>query len=294
MQYNIIIGLEVHIGLKTKTKCFCDCQNDYNASINQNICPVCKGLPGTVPSINKEAVIKTISAGLLLNGNINNKTIFERKHLFFPSLSKGYQTTQYKCPIAVNGFLKINNKKILISRIQLEEESANLIKDKNKIIINYNRSGLPVVEIVSDFRQTDGFTSGKEVVEFLLKLREIFVLNNLSDCDFDNGQMRVDISISLTAKNNENLGTRVEIKNLNSVESILKAVDYEISRQERLLRSGKEIYQEIRKWDDVKNETFMTREKPNTEDYRYINDPDLFAIEIDEKEINKIKKTLKF
>ena len=279
------IGLEIHIELKTKTKMFCSCKNDPDEKKpNTNICPVCLGHPGTLPVINEEAVKKTIKSGLALNCEISSFSFFERKNYFYPDLPKGYQISQYSTPLCKNGYLEIEGKRIKIRRIHLEEDTGRLIHEKGYSLVDFNRSGVPLMELVTE----PDIESAKEARKFAQELQLIMRYLNVSDADMEKGQMRVEANISLS-KEKGKLGKKVEIKNLNSFKSVEEAIDYEIKRQKEILESGKNIVQETRGWDDVKKRTFSQREKEEEKDYRYFPEPDLPPLEIKPEMISSIK-----
>src|SRR3989344_4077373 len=245
-----VIGLEIHVELKTKTKMFCDSLNDPDEKhSNINICPICLGHPGTLPVINKEAVNKVIMTGLALNCHIAEDTFFERKHYFYPDLPKGYQISQYQKPLCENGHLDIENKKIRITRIHLEEDAGRLYHPAGAdySLVDYNRAGVPLMELVTE----PDFENGAEVRQFAEELQLIMRYLCVSDADMEKGQMRIEVNISLTKPNGE-WGTKVEIKNLNSIKAAANSVDYEVTRQTELLEKGEEIKQETRGWDDTK------------------------------------------
>jgi aspartyl-tRNA(Asn)/glutamyl-tRNA(Gln) amidotransferase subunit B len=285
MKYYPKIGLEIHVELKTKSKMFCNCKNDPDERHpNINICPVCLGHPGTLPVINQEAVRKTIKTGLALNCEISKHTFFERKNYFYPDLPKGYQISQYSTPFCKNGFLEIEGKKIRIRRVHLEEDTGRLIHEKDCSLVDFNRAGVPLMELVTE----PDIDSPREARKFAEELQLILRYLDVSDADMEKGQMRVEANISLTEKGNQ-LGTKVEIKNLNSFKSVEKALEYEIKRQKKILESGKKVIQETRGWDPAREITFSQREKEEAHDYRYFPEPDLPPLEISEEMIAEIK-----
>lgn len=278
-EYEAIIGLEIHSQLKTKTKLFCNSKNDPDEiHPNINICPVCVGHPGTLPTINFEAVKKIILVGLTLDCEISDYTFFERKNYFYPDLPKGYQISQYQAPICKNGHLKIKDRLIRIERIHLEEDTGKLIHspDGKYSFVDFNRAGIPLMELVTkpDLR------SGDEVRRFGEELQLILRYLGASDADMQKGQMRIEVNISMRKKGSEVLGTKVELKNINSFKFANQAVDYEIKRQTKLLRSGKKVIQETRGWDEINQRTFSQRIKEEAHDYRYFPEPDLPPIRI--------------
>lgn len=292
MQYDVVIGLEVHAELNTKTKCFCSCKNQYGQSPNSNCCPVCVGLPGALPVLNGEAVKKTIKAGLAMGFEINRTAIFERKNYFYPDLPKAYQISQLEKPICINGSLRIFDKDIPINRIHLEEDAGKLIHQGNISMIDYNRGGVPLIELVTDALKEPHIESADEAIEFLTKLRQIYIYAGVAECELEKGQMRADVNISLKPKGSSEYGVKVEMKNIMGFKSVYRAINYEINRQKEILDDGGTILQETRKWDDEKGESFTLRTKENSEDYRYFPDPDLIAIHISDEDIEEIKKSL--
>jgi aspartyl-tRNA(Asn)/glutamyl-tRNA(Gln) amidotransferase subunit B len=301
MKYYPTIGLEIHIELKTKSKMFCSCENNPEEKRpNFNICPVCLGHPGVLPVINEKAVFQVIKTGLALNSEIQKNSRFDRKNYFYPDLPKGYQISQYEKPLCLGGYLEIpalaeNNskegenqktKKIRIKRIHLEEDTGRLIHLANKdySLVDFNRAGVPLMELVTE----PDLHSAKEARFFAQELQLILRYLDVSEADMEKGQMRLEANVSVS-KSLKKLGTKVEIKNLNSFLVLEKAIDYEIKRQIQLLESGKEIIQETRGWDDSKVQTFSQRLKEGEEDYRYFPEPDLPPLSITSKMIEKIK-----
>lgn len=289
MKYKPTIGLEIHAELKTNSKMFCYCKNDPDEKRpNYNVCPICMGHPGTLPVANEEAVKSVIKTGLALNCTISENSKFDRKNYFYPDLPKGYQISQYDMPLCEKGFLEINGKKIGITRIHLEEDTGSLshAEGEDYSLIDFNRAGIPLMELVTE----PDITSGKEARKFAEELQLILKYLGVSNADMEKGQMRVEVNISIS-KNNK-LGTKVEIKNLNSFRVVEKAVDFEIQRQEELLEKGEKIVQETRGWHDKKEITFSQREKEGSHDYRYFPEPDLPALHFEEKYIEDIKSIL--
>ena len=294
-KYKPIIGLEIHAELNTKTKMFCDSINDPNEKHpNFNICPICISHPGTLPVINREAVEKVILAGLAMNCSIAEDSFFERKNYFYPDLPKGYQISQYQKPFCEKGQLALKGgKKINITRIHLEEDAGRLyhLPGKDYSLVDFNRAGVPLMELVTE----PDFESGKEVKEFAEELQLILKYAGISDANMEKGQMRVEVNISLRDKQqetNNKYGTKVEIKNLNSIKTAMDAVDYEIKRQTKLLEASEKVKQETRGWDETKKATFSQRSKEEAHDYRYFPDPDLPALKYDKTQIELIKAKL--
>jgi len=272
MKYQPVIGLEIHIELKTKSKMFCSCENNpFEVEANINICPVCTAQPGSLPVINKEAVRKVIKTGLALNCKIRSESKFDRKNYFYPDLPKGYQISQYDKPFCEQGFLNIEGKKIRITRVHLEEDTGKLAhpQEAKYSLVDLNRAGVPLMELVTE----PDLRSGSETKKFAEELRLISRYLGISDANMEKGQMRVEVNISLGLRGK--MGTKVEIKNLNSFRSVERAVGYEIKRQEELLDSGKKVLQETRGWDEKKQKTVSQREKEEAHDYRYLPEPDL-------------------
>lgn len=322
MKYQPVIGLEIHSELKTKSKMFCRSLNDSEAEKpNTNICPVCLGHPGTLPVINKKAVEMVIKTGLALNCRILKDSKFDRKNYFYPDLPKGYQISQYDKPLSAGGFLQINGKKIYgeqgrtirITRIHLEEDTGKLTHPKGAkySLVDFNRAGVPLMELVTE----PDITSGKEARQFCEELQLILRYLGVSDANMEKGQMRCEVNISLTpsvipsvseesrrkqflsrdssaSSQNDILGTKVEIKNLNSFRAVERGIDYEIKRQTDLLDNGEKVIQETRGWDENKQKTFSQRAKEEAHDYRYFPEPDLPPLDISQKEINDIKATI--
>ncbi len=289
--YEVVIGLEVHAELKTKTKVFCSCKNEFGSEPNSNCCPVCVGMPGALPVLSKEAVFLTIKAGLTIGSQISPLAVFERKNYFYPDLAKAYQISQLEKPICVGGGIKLKSgKNIRINRIHLEEDAGKLIH-KSEVIgtfIDYNRGGVPLIEMVTE----PDISSAEEAVEFLTKYRRNLIFASVADCKMQEGGMRCDVNLSVRKKGDKKLGTRTEMKNLNSFKSVQRAITYEAKRQIEELEKGNAIRQETRKWDDNKNRSFTMRSKEEAEDYRYFPDPDLLPVRISEKTITKAKAEL--
>lgn len=293
MNYDVVIGLEVHAELKTNTKCFCSCKNEAGNLPNTNCCPVCVGLPGALPVLNKFAVEQTIRAGLALGFDINRTAIFERKNYFYPDLSKAYQISQLVKPICINGHLRVGDKNFPINRIHLEEDAGKLVHSQDgNTLVDYNRGGVPLIELVTEALEEPHISSADEAVAFMEKLRQIYIYAGVSDCLIEKGQMRADVNVSLKPHGSSEYGTKVEMKNIMGFKSVYRAINYEIARQKEILDDGGVILQETRKWDDEKGENFTLRTKENSQDYRYFPDPDLLAVEISDAEIKHIAKTM--
>ena len=291
MDYKIVIGLEVHAELNTKTKVFCGCQNVFGGEPNTHCCPVCIGLPGALPRVNKSAIEKTVMAGLATNCQISNEFIFERKNYFYPDLAKAYQISQDTKPIAKNGFVEIigddgNVKKIRLNRIHLEEDAGKLIHSNlGETYVDYNRGGVPLIETVTE----PDINSAKEAVAFLNTLKELWKTIGVSDCKMEQGSLRCDVNVSLMPVGATQFGNRTEMKNLNSFKAVERAINYEVARQKQVLAAGGTIEVCTLKWDDEKNCNFVLRSKEKANDYRYFPEPDIYPCSISNEEIAKIK-----
>ncbi len=284
--YEIVIGLEIHAELNTKTKIFCSCPNKFGASPNTNCCPICTGMPGSLPVLNKEAVRLTIKAGLACGCEINDYAVFERKNYFYPDLSKAYQISQLVKPICLGGGITLSSGKFIrLNRIHLEEDAGKLIHDLNETYIDYNRGGVPLIESVTE----PDISSADEAIEFLSKLRNRFVFANVANCKMEQGGMRCDVNLSVRKKGAKEYGTRTEMKNLNSFKSVSKAIEYEANRQIELVERGEKVVQETRRWDDVKEISTSMRSKEDCQDYRYFPDPDLLTVKISRDDVAKLK-----
>ena len=290
MNYEMVIGLEIHSELKTKTKAFCSCENKFGLAINTATCPVCMGLPGALPTINMEAVKYSIKSGLAFDCKINNKVVFERKNYFYPDLSKAYQISQLEYPVAINGKIRYKldgeAKVCRINNIHMEEDAGkNIHDDKLKIsLVDYNRCGVPLIEIVTE----PDIHSSEEAIKVLESIKETLIAIGVSDCKMQEGSLRCDVNLSLH-KPGEPFGTRTEMKNLNSFKAVGRAIEYEAKRQASILDNGGKIVQETRRWDDNLGENFALRSKENSNDYRYFKDPDLKDVHIEDEYINEIK-----
>ena len=295
MKFEPVIGLEVHAQLKTDTKIFCSCSTQFGKSPNANTCPVCTGMPGMLPVLNKKAVSFAIKTALATNCTINTESRFDRKNYFYPDLPKGYQISQYERPIAEHGRLDIEDKngtsiKIGITRIHMEEDAGRLIHDPARMrsMVDLNRTGVPLIEIVSE----PDIRSALQAGAYLRKLHAILKYIDVCDGNMEQGSFRCDANISLRPAGVKELGTRAELKNLNSFKNVEKANRYEIQRQTCLLEEGSRVIQETRLWDPAKNRTTSMRGKEEAHDYRYFPDPDLVPLIIDDQWIDKISKTM--
>lgn len=290
-EYITTIGVEVHAELNSKSKAFCGCCNGYGASPNTFVCPVCMGLPGAVPAINKRAVELTIMAGLIFDCTILGKAMFERKSFFYPNLPKGYQICQYSMPLCIRGKVSLDNGKVVsINRIHLEEDSGKVIHDResNKTYIDFNRSGVPLVEIVAN----PCVMTADETVEYITKLKKQLLFSGVSDCKIEEGGFRFDINISVNKVGANTLGTRVELINLSSFKETKSAIEYETSRQIELLEAGQPVLQETRVWSEDFGKTYTLRKKENVCDYRHIPDPDMKIVRITTEDISRIRDEL--
>lgn len=286
------IGLEIHIQLKTKTKLFCSCKNEYGAIPNTNVCPVCLGYPGVLPVLNQEAVKMALKVAIALNAKINPKSRFYRKNYFYPDLPKGYQITQYSESIAEKGVMRIQVddefKEVIIERMNIEEEAARSIHtEQGEVLLDFNRSGIPLLEVVTD----PCISSPQEAKLFLEKFRDYLRFLKISDCDMEKGELRVDSNVSVS-RNPAELGVKVELKNLNSFRAVYEALNYEIERQVNTLKHEGKIVQETRLWDEFKGESRSMRRKEESMDYRYFPEPDLPVLVLDEKLIEQVKNEI--
>lgn len=294
MEFETVIGLEVHAELSTKTKIFCNCYTEFGAPPNTHTCPICLGHPGTLPVLNKQAVDFAIKAALALNCEISMDTKFDRKNYFYPDLPKAYQISQYDKPIGKNGWIEIdiNNvkKRIRINRLHLEEDAGKLIHSDNgnETLIDYNRVGVPLIEIVSEA----DLRSPEEAKLYLEKLKSILQYTAVSDVKMEEGSLRCDANISLRPEGQREFGTKTELKNMNTFRGVQRALEYEVKRQTELLDENKEVIQETLRWNDEQGITITMRSKEDAHDYRYFPDPDLVDMQLDQEWIDKIKAEL--
>ena len=292
MFYETVIGLEVHAQLKTKTKAFCGCLNEFGAGANTRTCPVCLGFPGSLPVLNEMAFEHGMKVALALNCQIQNFTKFDRKHYFYPDLPKNYQISQYDLPLALDGGLKIKikdrEKTIPVKRVHLEEDAGKLIHEGEDSLVDYNRAGVPLLEIVTE----PEIHSPDEAYEYLSELKAILKYLEVSDCDMEKGSLRCDANISLRLTGAEKLGTKTELKNMNSFKAVREALNYEIKRQTGILESGQKIIQETLLWDEVSAKTVAMRSKEEAMDYRYFPEPDLPGFVLTEEKIRVVKDNL--
>ena len=293
-QYETVIGLEVHVELATKTKIFCGCSTAFGGAPNTHTCPVCTGMPGSLPVLNKQVVEYAMAVGLAANCQINQYCKFDRKNYFYPDNPQNYQISQLYLPICHDGWIEIDTaagkKKIRIHEIHMEEDAGKLIHDEwdDCSLVDYNRSGVPLIEIVSE----PDMRSAEEVVAYLEKLRMLIQYLGASDCKLQEGSMRADVNLSVREVGAEQFGTRTEMKNLNSFKAISRAIEGEKARQIELLEEGRKVIQETRRWDDNKEYSYAMRSKEDAKDYRYFPDPDLPPILISDDWMNRVKDSL--
>ncbi|HEO63681.1 MAG TPA: Asp-tRNA(Asn)/Glu-tRNA(Gln) amidotransferase subunit GatB [Candidatus Omnitrophica bacterium] len=290
MNYESSIGLEIHIHLSTRTKIFCPCPTDYGKAANTQTCPVCLGLPGTLPVLNEKAFQFSIKAAIALNCKISEFIAFDRKNYYYPDLPKNYQISQYAYPVGKNGFLQINNKTVRINRIHMEEDAGKLIhsEDGKNSFIDYNRAGIPLIEIVTE----PDIHSAEDAYDFLQELKTTIIYLEISDCNMEEGSLRCDANISIAEKGSKKLGTKIELKNMNSFRGLKQALEYEIQRQIIMLENNEQITHQTRLWDEAKQITTAMRSKEEAHDYRYFPDPDLVKYELSKDLICKIKKEI--
>ena len=292
MNYEMIIGLEVHAQLKTKSKIFCSCPTEFGKPANENTCPICLGMPGVIPVLNKKAIQLAMRACLSTNCHIASVNRFARKNYFYPDLPKGYQISQFELPLGIDGHVNIQingtKKKIGLTRIHMEEDAGKLIHGENlgspgKSYVDFNRTGVPLVEIVSE----PDLRSGEEAREYLTQLKSILDYAEVSDCNMEEGSLRCDANVSVRPEGQKEFGTRTETKNLNSFRFVQRAIEYEFNRQIKVLEQGDSIVQETRLYDSNKGVTFTMRSKEEAHDYRYFPEPDLVPVEISDEWIKE-------
>ena len=297
MKYETVIGLEVHVQIKTKTKIFCSCSTEFGSPPNENTCPICLGMPGVLPVLNKRFLESSMRACLATHCTIEPMNRFARKNYFYPDLPKGYQISQFELPLGTNGYININvdgtKKRIGLTRIHMEEDAGKLIHGENsgrpgKSYVDFNRTGVPLCEVVSE----PDMRSAEEARAYLNELKSILEYTGVSDCNMEEGSLRCDANVSIRPVGQKEFGTRAELKNLNSFKFIQKAIEYEVDRQTKLLDQGDTVKQETRLYDADRNETFPMRSKEEAHDYRYFPDPDLVPIMIDEAWVEELRKTI--
>lgn len=303
MEYETVIGLEVHAHLLTKSKIFCGCSTEFGGKPNHHTCPICLGMPGVLPVLNNKAVEFIIRMALATHCQIANYSRFARKNYFYPDLPKGYQISQYELPVAANGYVEIDTeggkKKIGLTRIHLEEDAGKLIHGENLVTedgygdpessyVDFNRTGVPLIEIVSE----PDMRSAEEAKEYLQQIKAILQYIEICDGNMEEGSLRCDANISLRPQGSDTFGTKTEIKNMNSFRNVQKALEYEAARQRHLLRNGDRVVQETRLWDAERNVTVSMRSKEEAHDYRYFPEPDLVPLSLDGEWIQKVKEAL--
>lgn len=291
MAYEMVIGLEVHTELATKTKIFCSCTTQFGGEPNTHVCEVCSGMPGTLPVLNQRVVEYAIRTGLATHCHITRRNQFDRKNYFYPDLPKAYQISQLYLPICTEGYVELaSGKQIRIKEIHMEEDAGKLIHDAapDGTLADYNRCGVPLLEIVSE----PDFRSAEEVVDYIEKLRAILQFTGVSDCKMQEGSLRADINLSVREKGSDTLGVRTEMKNMNSLRAIARAISSEFERQVEILEDGGKVVQETRRWDDAKGESSGMRSKEDAQDYKYFPEPDLPPIVITDEQIEAIRAAL--
>ena len=292
--YEIVMGLEVHCELSTKTKIFCSCPTEFGGEPNTHCCPICMAMPGTLPVLNEKVVEYAVKAGLATNCQIARKSKNDRKNYFYPDLPKAYQISQFDLPLCYEGYVDVETpegeKRIGITRIHIEEDAGKLNHDEygRGSFVDLNRAGVPLIEVVSE----PDLRTKEEVEAYLRKLKSIFEYIEVSDCKMQEGSLRADVNVSVRKKGATEFGTRTEMKNMNSFRSIVRAIEYEANRQIDVIENGGVITQETLRWDDVSGKTFSMRDKEDAQDYRYFPDPDLVEIRLSEEYIENIKKSL--
>lgn len=293
-EYETVIGLEVHAELNTNSKIYCSCRNAFGLEVNTQVCPVCMGFPGTLPTLNKEVVKKAILMGKATNCKINSLCRQDRKNYFYPDLPKAYQISQADIPLCEHGYLEFmvddKIKKVRILRIHIEEDAGKLLHGESfsGSLVDLNRCGVPLIEIVSE----PDLRSSQEAKMYLETIKSILQYINVSDCKMQEGSIRCDVNVSVMPKGSDKFGTRCEMKNVNSFSAAVRGIEYERKRQIEILENGGEVLQETRRWDDIKGVSVLMRSKEDAEDYRYFPEPDLKNIYVDEKEIETLASTI--
>lgn len=289
MSYQLVVGLETHIELATKSKLFCSCTTQFGAAPNTHCCEVCMGHPGALPVINRKAVRLAVTAGLALGCKVNNLSFMDRKNYSYPDSPKAYQISQFDVPLCEGGSLTLKSGKVIgITRIHIEDDAGKLIHRDNALLADYNRCGVPLIEIVTE----PDFTSSEEVADYVDTLRQLMRYIGVSDCKMQEGSMRCDVNISVRESQEAPLGVRTEIKNMNSVSNIVRAIEFEYLRQCKMVESGGMITQETRRFDDTTGTVHSMRSKESTEDYRFFRDPDLPPVYISEEEVESVRRSL--
>lgn len=296
MEYSTVCGLEVHTELATKTKIFCSCSTEFGGEPNTHVCEICSGMPGTLPVLNEKVLEFAVRTGLATNCEITMYNKFDRKNYFYPDLPKAYQISQLYLPICRNGYIEINDsinggkKKVRIHEIHMEEDAGKLVHDEwsDCTLVNYNRCGVPLLEIVSE----PDIASADEAVEYVQKLREILQFCGVSDCKMQEGSLRADVNVSVMEKGSTEFGTRTEMKNINSFKAIHNAIETELQRQIELIEDGGTVIQETRRWDDSKGYSYAMRSKEDAQDYKYFPDPDLPPVQLTDEYVSNIRESL--
>jgi len=292
MKYEKVIGLEVHAELSTETKIFCSCKNEFGSDQNTNVCPVCLSMPGMLPVLNRKVVEYGVRAGIALGCDIPNFSKMDRKNYTYPDLSKSYQISQFEFPLCKRGCVEIDvdgqTRKIGITRIHIEEDAGKLLHQSGYSRVDYNRGGVPLIEIVTE----PDLRSAEEVKVFLESIKANLEFIGVSDCKMQEGSLRCDVNISVRPESQKEFGTRAELKNLNSFSAIFRAIDYESNRQIDVLESGEKVMQETRRWDDTQGKSYPMRDKEEAHDYRYFPDPDLVPIYLEDNEIQDIRDSM--
>ena len=296
MKYEIVVGLEVHAELNTKTKIYCGCKNSFGSMVNSNCCPICTGMPGTLPTLNKSVVDYAVRMGYALHCSINNICKMDRKNYFYPDLPKAYQISQFDIPLCENGYIDAivdeegHTKRIGVTRIHIEEDAGKLIHsdDFAGSLVDFNRCGVPLIEIVSE----PDMRSSAEAKAYLDTIKATLQYLGISDCKMQEGSIRCDVNVSVRPEGATEFGTRVEMKNVNSFSATVRAIEYEAARQIEILENGGEIHQETRRWDDIAGKNILLRSKEDAQDYRYFPEPDLKTIYVEESRLADLKASI--
>ena len=296
MKYEIVVGLEVHAELNTKTKIYCGCKNSFGSMVNSNCCPICTGMPGTLPTLNKSVVDYAVRMGYALHCSINNICKMDRKNYFYPDLPKAYQISQFDIPLCENGYIDAivdeegHTKRIGVTRIHIEEDAGKLIHsdDFAGSLVDFNRCGVPLIEIVSE----PDMRSSAEAKAYLDTIKATLQYLGISDCKMQEGSIRCDVNVSVRPEGTTEFGTRVEMKNVNSFSATVRAIEYEAARQIEILENGGEIHQETRRWDDIAGKNILLRSKEDAQDYRYFPEPDLKTIYVEESRLEELKASI--
>ena len=289
MKYELVAGFETHIELGTDTKIFCSCSTEFGGEPNSHCCPVCIGLPGTLPKLNKKVVEYGIMAGLATNCEIANVSKMDRKNYCYPDLSKAYQISQLYAPLSIGGYVELSNgRKIRLTRIHIEEDAGKLVHTRGDTFVDYNRAGVPLIEIVTE----PDFRSVEEITEYLERLQRIMKYIGVSDCKMQEGSLRADVNVSVMDKGSKEFGTRTEMKNINSFKAIHNAVESEAQRQIEIIEDGGRVVQETRRWDDSKGTSYAMRSKEDAQDYKYFPDPDLPPVLLTDEYVENIRASL--